>query len=156
MVIEKREAVKILKQIARNQAAWTKDYGRIYSVKVVRALEMGAKAIEVLEERQEESMNKVKVLVKGPRCPAHVEYVENTLEALQNLVRGYIEVVTIEDGWCILCDEEGRIKHRYPNCEIEGIDFVGKIVLIGFEGEEFSDFDMVDEFKERYPQLWKE
>lgn len=98
----------------------------------------------------------IKVLVKGPKCPAHVEYVENTLEGLQRLVRGHIEAVTIEDGWSILCDEEGRIKRRAPNCEIGGIDFVGKIVIVGTDGEEFTDFEVTDEFKAEYPQLWKE
>lgn len=98
----------------------------------------------------------IRVLVKGTKCPAHIEYVENTLEAFQELVRGRIEAVTLEEGWTILCDEEGRIKRRVPNCEIGGIDFVGKIVIVGHDGAGFTDFEVTDEFKAEYPQLWEE
>lgn len=148
MVITKSEAAEILKEIAERNMSWSKDFGLDYSQKVITALLMGADSL------QEENM-KIKTLVKGPKCPAHIEYVDNTLEGLQNLVRGYIESVTIEPGWCILCDEDGIAKRRYRNCEIEGIQFYGKIAIVGVDGEEFADFTAYDEFKARYPQLWE-
>lgn len=39
--------------------------------------------------------------------------IENTLEAMQALVGGYIEVVPIGSGYLAICNEEGRI-HNLP------------------------------------------
>lgn len=98
----------------------------------------------------------IKTLVKLPKFPAHYEFVENTLEAMQKVVGGYIETVTFKNGLCIICDEEGRIKARPYNCEIEGVEFYGKIMIVGIEGDEFASFTHEKELKKRYPHLWEE
>ena len=36
--------------------------------------------------------------------------IENTLEALQREVGGYIEVVNLGDNYVLICDEEGKLK----------------------------------------------
>lgn len=66
MVITKSEAAEILKEIAERNMSWSKDFGLDYSQKVITALLMGADSL------QEENM-KIKTLVKGPKCPAHIE-----------------------------------------------------------------------------------
>lgn len=148
MVITKAEAAEILKEIANKNRSWSNDFGLDYSKKVMKALQMGA---DVLQEGNV----KIKTLVKGPKCPAHIEYVDNTLEGLQGLIRGYIESVTFEPGWCVLCDKDGIAKRRYRNCEIEGVQFVGKIAIVGVDGDEFTDFTASNEFRTKYPQLWE-
>ncbi len=39
----------------------------------------------------------------------------------------------------ILCDEEGRIKKKDSNCKIGRTTFVGTIIAVGSNGEEFCD-----------------
>ena len=82
----------------------------------------------------------IKVIIKNPEDEiGQMVYIENKLEDLQKAVAGYIECVTIASDLVILCDEEGRLKHRPFNCEILGVNFVGPVVLAGINGEEFAD-----------------
>ena len=41
--------------------------------------------------------------------------IENSLEAKQKFVDGYIEVISIGNGIDLVCDEEGKINHLQPN-----------------------------------------
>lgn len=147
VVMTKKEAAQILSELAEKKKSWT-EYGQRYTQEVIEALAMGAAELE--------GVKMIKALVKLPKFPAHIEYVENTLEGLQKLVRGQIETVMFEPGWCVICDEEGRIKCRFRNCTINDIDFVGKIAFVGVEGEEFTDFELTEEFKEKYSFLFEE
>ena len=84
-------------------------------------------------------MEKISVIIKEPgRVPRHVN-ISNTLENLQKTVGGYIECVTIFEDAAVICDEEGRIKGKPYCCNICGVDFVGPVVLVGVNGEEFCD-----------------
>ena len=81
--------------------------------------------------------NCIKAIYGAPgKTPIFIE-VENTLEALQQAVGGYIESVTVEDDVCILCDEEGRLKGLQPTMTYKGIDFVGPVLFVGVKGEDF-------------------
>ena len=86
-------------------------------------------------------MNHIKVIVKQPSEPiGHPEFIDNTLEALQNLVGGYIETVTIGPDLVIICNEEGRLMGLPHNCELFNIDFVGTLVFAGVRGDNFASF----------------
>ena len=65
--------------------------------------------------------------------------VENELRALQQLVGGYIECVYLSPEACVICNEEGRIYGMAHNCVFEGIDYVGPILVVGVDGDEFTD-----------------
>lgn len=69
--------------------------------------------------------------------------VENTLEALQEQVNGYIEAVTlIPDKVTMLINEEGLIKNMATNLAatiVAGIDIVGPAIVVGVNGDEFTD-----------------
>ena len=81
--------------------------------------------------------NCIKAIYGAPgKTPILIE-VENTLEALQKAVGGYIESVTVEDDVCILCDEEGRLKGLPMTMIYKGIDFVGPVLFVGVKGEDF-------------------
>ena len=83
---------------------------------------------------------KIKAFIKRPDEEyGHSTSVSNTLENFQRNVGGYIEVVGIAPGVVVVCDEEGRLKGKPYNCTIFGIDFVGDIVVVGVDGEEFAD-----------------
>ena len=81
----------------------------------------------------------MKIIYKAPGLPAEVRDVPNTLEALQGLVGGYIETVTVATDAVIICNEEGRLIGLEPNCTLLGVHFVGPIVVAGVAGEEFTD-----------------
>lgn len=86
-------------------------------------------------------MKAIKKLPFDPFAPAgRIIDIDNTLEALQAAIGGYIETVTLRSrGVCILCDEEGRIYREPHNCRVDGIDFCGTILVVGVDGDDFTD-----------------
>ena len=83
---------------------------------------------------------KIKAYVKRPdEKHGHSTWIANNLANFQRTVEGYIEVVTIEPGLVVICNEEGRLKGLEPNLNFCGIDFVGTIIVCGTKGQEFAD-----------------
>ena len=68
--------------------------------------------------------------------------IRNDLKTLQSIVGGYIEAVPVGDGVVVICDEEGRLKGKPYNCTINGISFVGTIILCGDGEEDFTDYPL--------------
>lgn len=89
------------------------------------------------------SSTKVRAIVKSPdEKVGHITYINNSLKDLQDIVDGYIETVTVLDEdptVVIICNEDGRIMDMPYNCTISGIDFVGTIIAVGVNGDEFAD-----------------
>lgn len=96
--------------------------------------------------------DKIKVIIKRPDEEyGHEEVINNTLERIQMIVKGYIECVSLAsstlgmDGNCVLpglaiiCNEEGRLMDLPHNCVVDGIDFCGTIIAVGTKGDEFAD-----------------
>lgn len=77
------------------------------------------------------------VIRKDPGQPPELVVMENTLEALQQAVGGYIETMTFSLDVAIICNEEGLLMGLAPNCSFLGIPFVGTILIAGRSGEEF-------------------
>lgn len=85
----------------------------------------------------------MKTLIKNPGEESFREIIiPNKLSLLQQLVGGYIETVTIAEDACVICNEDGRIEGMPYNCEFCGIGFVGPILIVGVDGEEFCDVPM--------------
>lgn len=84
-------------------------------------------------------MSKIKAFAKRPGEEWHELMIENSLEALQEYVGGYIETVTLASDVCVICNEEGRIRNLPHCCTIANLDFVGNILLVGTDGDEFCD-----------------
>lgn len=82
---------------------------------------------------------KIKVLIKEPNKPCRMATIPNRLKALQEIVGGYIEVVTITTDTAIICNEEGLIRVLPYNCEVCGHSFFGTIFFVGVDGAEFDD-----------------
>lgn len=83
---------------------------------------------------EDETPATIKVCHKEPGRPVQIREINNTLGALQHLVGGYIELARVfKKGIAILCDEEGLIKDKRPNC----MGLVGPIVFIGLNGSDF-------------------
>lgn len=68
--------------------------------------------------------------------------IDNDLHALQKLVGGYIETLTLATDCCVICNEEGRILGMPENCNFCGVDFAGPILLVGVDHDEFTDCPM--------------
>ncbi len=68
--------------------------------------------------------------------------IDNDLRALQKLVGGYIETVTLATDACIICNEEGQLLGMPDNCWFCGIKYYGPILLVGVDGDEFTDAPM--------------
>lgn len=81
----------------------------------------------------------MKVIYKAPGKPAELQEIENTLEALQAAVEGYIETVTVDPCTVIICNEEGRLNGMRYNCNLLGLQLFGPILVAGVDGEEFCD-----------------
>lgn len=81
----------------------------------------------------------MKVIYKAPGCAPEPRDIPNTLEELQATVGGYIETVTIASDAVIICNEEGRLQGLPHNCRIFGVDFVGPILIVGRDDEDFTD-----------------
>lgn len=86
----------------------------------------------------------MKAIRKKPGCEPEIVEVENTLEALQAEVGGYIETVTIASDSVVICNEEGRILGLPDNCRVCGVDFVGTILVVGRNKDEFCDVPEAD------------
>lgn len=98
---------------------------------------------------------KIEVIRKDPGYPPRVVEIENTLEALQEAVGGYIETVTFDTDTCVICDEEGRLKGYPRNVRLFGEDFVGTILVVGVDGEAFASIKRPDVIL-HYMGWWRE
>jgi hypothetical protein len=61
--------------------------------------------------------------------------IENTLEAFQKLVGGYIEVVRLDEGICAVINEEGKLLDLEPNILLRHDYLAGTVVLVTTDGE---------------------
>lgn len=85
----------------------------------------------------------MKAIRKKPGCEPELIDIDNTLAALQQEVGGYIETVSIADV-VIICNEEGRLCGLPYNCRFVVVDFVGTILVIGRDRDEFCDVPEAD------------
>lgn len=65
--------------------------------------------------------------------------VDNSLEALQEVVGGYIETLTIRNGLVMVCNEEGKLNGSKPNRFVKGDLIYGDFFFCGTDGEDFCD-----------------
>lgn len=81
----------------------------------------------------------MKVLRKKPGEAWEQVEIENTLEALQAEVGGYIETVTLLSDLVLIVNEEGRINGMRFNVNLCGMQLFGTILAVGVNGDEFCD-----------------
>lgn len=86
----------------------------------------------------------MKAIRKKPGCTPEIIDIDNTLAALQQEVGGYIETVTIASDAVVICNEEGVLLGMPYNCRFFGVDFVGPILVVGRNKDEFCDVPGTD------------
>lgn len=86
----------------------------------------------------------MRALYKEPGRDTFREIVlpKDDLKLYQRLVGGYIETVTIAEDACVICNEDGAYLGMPYNCSFLGISFVGPILIVGVDGDEFTDCPM--------------
>lgn len=80
----------------------------------------------------------MKVLKKEPGGFFQIVDIDNTLQALQRAVDGHIEFHQLDRQTGIICNEEGRL-NGLPSQNVLGCRWYGTVLLVGTEGEEFTD-----------------
>lgn len=69
--------------------------------------------------------------------------IDNTLDAFQEAVDGYIETVTlVQDRAVMIVNEEGLLRGLSPNpiaSAVANTQIVGTAIVVGVDGEEFTD-----------------
>jgi len=83
------------------------------------------------------------IIKKNPGTEYFVTEIDNTLEAMQKAVGGYIETVPIASDCVIVCDEEGLLKGLPYNTNLAGVDFYGPIFICGVKGEDFCNVPQI-------------
>lgn len=78
--------------------------------------------------------NELTVLKVEPgKAPEEVT-IPNTLDAMQQMVGGYIEVVYLEDA-CLVCNEEGKLIGLEGNRRVGNDIIAGTFLLVGDHGD---------------------
>ena len=78
-------------------------------------------------------------MIKEPgKAPVVEPLFDNTLEAFQKAVEGYIETYMLSPEITVICNEEGKLKGLPYNLTIGFEDFVGTIIVAGVKGDEFA------------------
>lgn len=81
--------------------------------------------------------DKILVVVKDPGEPAVQKLIDNTLDAFQREVGGYIETVNVTRDVVAVVNEEGRLLRLPEN--FSGL--VGTVVLCAVDEDEFAGLD---------------
>lgn len=83
---------------------------------------------------------KIKVIIKEPGKAPKIKTITNDLGALQSIVGGYIETVTLASDLVIICNEDGKLWNLPYNFDFGGQSFVGTVVFAGIDGDNFASF----------------
>ena len=77
----------------------------------------------------------IKVLKVKPHEHPEVYMLKNTLEAMQEAVGGYIDIVGLDDNVCILLNDEGKLIGLEGNRRIGSDIIVGDFFIYGNDEE---------------------
>lgn len=87
----------------------------------------------------------MKAIIKEVGKEPKVIDIENTLEALQKAVGGYIEALNIGGNILMICDEEGKLKRKPYNFDLGNDKIVGDVIFTKDDGkEDFTDLSEND------------
>ena len=108
-------------------------------------------------------MKKISVLLVEPgKCPKVIE-IEDTIEAMQNIVGGDIEVYEpFDDEIAIVCNEEGKVKGLPLNRAIysdrgELVDIIAGTFFVCYAPVDSEGFlNLTKELAEKYEEYFKE
>ena len=92
------------------------------------------------KHKEEVVKNKrIKVIIKEPGEKPKIDVIDNTLDALQKIVDGNIEVVTVGEYLAIV-NEDAIFSDKKFNLTWAGHQLFGTAIFCGADGEEFADY----------------
>ena len=89
----------------------------------------------------------MRILLKKVGKPLLMAEVSNNLQALQKVVGGPIEVLTIASNLVCVCNEEGRLLNMKDNFNCLGETLVGDVFFCGVREDEFCSLESEIGFK---------
>lgn len=101
----------------------------------------------------------IKVLMVEPGKHPKEVMLDNNLDALQKAVsigceeQGLIEIIGLEDGICLLCNEEGKLLQSEGNRRLGDDIITGVFYILGEDGEgELTSLpqETMERYKERF------
>ena len=113
------------------------------NVKRVRERENAKAKKQNLERNNKNMSKKIKVLYKRVGREPEVVEMENTLQSMQSMVGGFIEVIPYDD-YELVCNEEGKIMGLYPNVGFD-YDVINGNFFIANDDYETGDFTSLTE-----------
>lgn len=94
----------------------------------------------------------LKIVLKKVGEEPEVVNIENTLEAKQKLVDGWIEVVSVTEDILLICNEEGKLDNLAPNLIFDYDYIAGDCFFVGddYENADFKSLTdkQIEEVKE--------
>ena len=94
----------------------------------------------------------MRILIVEPDIRPREADIEQTLEAMQGVVGGYIQAIyPWEDRVALVCDEEALLKHaRFNRLVAPKTPIFGTFFVCGLSEDDFTDLpqDMIDKYTE--------
>ena len=99
--------------------------------------------------------DKIRVVIVEPEQPPRVEIIDNTLEAKQKIVDGYIEVIGLSETTDLICNDEGKLIGLLPNRRLGNDVIAGTFLIVGANDSEYF-CSLSDEDIEKYQEQFQE
>ena len=87
-------------------------------------------------------MSKIRVIYIAPGADAEEREIENTPEAIREIVGGRIKTVKLCSDLLAVCGKKGRAGGIPYNCHVNDVDFYGPVFFCGVDGDEFTDMPL--------------
>ncbi|WP_293997672.1 DUF3846 domain-containing protein [uncultured Megasphaera sp.] len=84
------------------------------------------------------------VVMKRPGKPARIGQIANTLEEMQRIVGGYIQMIPLDNDYMMICNEEGKLMNMQPNIWWLNDKIVGPIIIARQNGEDLEDLKRLE------------
>lgn len=78
--------------------------------------------------------DQIRVLKVEPGKEPEQTMMENTLEAMQSMVGGYIEMVSLDERTLLVCNEEGKLMGLEGNRRLGSDIIAGTFFVVGDDG----------------------
>ncbi|MCI8308782.1 MAG: DUF3846 domain-containing protein [Clostridia bacterium] len=95
-------------------------------------------------------MDRIKVIIVEPNKKPYISEIDNTLEKLQEIVGGFIDILKIENGVDLIINDEGKINNLPPNRYLPNDFIAGTFIIAGGDNETGETISLSDDVLEKY------
>ena len=94
--------------------------------------------------------DKINVIIVEPNKEPVIKEIDNTLDELQKIVDGYIEIVNLEDDVDLICNDEGKIRDLPFNRVVNNDVIAGTFIIAGVDYAEGKTISIPKEKVNKY------